>query len=113
MSLSLSKRPGEADLERLREHYAKTLAADVLREESPGGRRWRHGPDRGDGHRAAPLRFKKNSFFVLVDVDSPEAARARCQGLPGGRARQVLENHRLLCNAGLCDGSAPSARAGP
>jgi hypothetical protein len=86
MSLSLSKRPGEADLERLREHYAKTLAADVLREESPGGRRWRHGPDRGDGHRAAPLRFKKNSFFVLVDVDSPEAARARCQGLPG-RAR--------------------------
>jgi hypothetical protein len=115
MSLWPSKRAGEADRERLRERYAKALNADVLREEMVRARACGDMEPIEVKHVSArPLRFKKNRFLVLVDVESAEGRlELVAKGYWDDRARRVIENHRALWNAGLGDLSAPVRTSRP
>jgi hypothetical protein len=115
MSLWPFENPGDEGLERLRERYAKTLNADVLRREIA------HASASGDMDpievaevSSRPLGIKKDRFLVLVDVDSPDGRlELVAKGYCDERARRVIENHRLLWNAGLGDHSAPVRTSRP
>jgi Phosphotransferase enzyme family len=115
MSLWPFRRPGDEGLERLRERYAKTLNADLLREEMSGA------TASGDmdpldvaSVRPRPLGIKKDRFIVLVDVESGgRQIQLVAKGYSDGRARRMIENHRLLWNGGLGDTSAPVRTSRP
>jgi Phosphotransferase enzyme family len=115
VTLWLSKRAGQEELVRLRERYAKTLDAHVLREEIARASACGDlDPIEVSAMSARPLRFKKNRFLVLVDVDSSEGRlELVAKGYWDDRARRVLENHRRVWNAGLGDSSAPVRTSRP
>jgi hypothetical protein len=115
MSLWHSSAPDDEGLKRLHRRYAKVLDADVLREEMA------HASACGDldpievaAVHPRPLRFKKNRFVVLVDVDSAQGRlELVAKGYWDDRARGILDNHRLLWGAGLGDPSAPVRTSRP
>jgi hypothetical protein len=115
MSLWHSNPPDDEGLERLNRRYANVLDPDVLRAEMLRA----SAADDLDpvdvvAIRPRPLRFKKNRFLVLVDVDTPDGRlELVAKGYWDDRARRVFENHRLLWNAGLGDRSAPTRTSRP
>ena len=115
MSLWPFENPGDEGLERLRERYAKTLNADVLRQEiARASASGDMDPIDVAEISSRPLGIKKDRFLVLVDVTSPDGRlELVAKGYCDERARRVIENHRLLWNAGLGDLSAPVRTSRP
>ena len=115
MSLWPFENPDDERIERLRERYAKALNADFLRTEMARASACGDlDPIDVTVANARPLGIKKDRFIVLVDAESAEGRlELVAKGYCDERARHVIENHRLLWNAGLGDLSAPVRTSRP
>jgi hypothetical protein len=115
MSLWPFQLPGDDGLERLRERYAKTLNANVLREEIARASKCGDlDPVEVAAVHSRPLGIKKDRFLVLVDVETPDGRlELVAKGYCDDRARRVIDNHRLLWVAGLGGSSAPVRTSRP